>query len=196
MPRNDTLMPPPRRRRWLAPGRCRAGLAAAGVLLAVATLAAESIRVTPLARDDRLLVSFAMKDGFTDAVREAISSGLTTMFIYDVELRRSAAVWFDRTIAAATISASVRFDNLTRRYQVTRMLDGRVEDSRMVDDADVVEKLMTEFEKLALFSTGTLEPSAEYYVRVRARMRPRNALVFLPWDRASASGIGKFTFIP
>jgi hypothetical protein len=166
------------------------------VLLAVATLAAESIRVTPLARDDRLLVSFAMKDGFTDAVREAISSGLTTMFIYDVELRRSAAVWFDRTIAAATISASVRFDNLTRRYQVTRMLDGRVEDSRMVDDADVVEKLMTEFEKLALFSTGTLEPSAEYYVRVRARMRPRNALVFLPWDRASASGIGKFTFIP
>jgi protein-disulfide isomerase-like protein with CxxC motif len=159
--------------------------------------AALVLRVTPITRDGRVLVSFEMRDAFTHQVRAAIGSGLTTTFVYEAELRRAAPLWIDRTFATATVSASVRFDTLTRFYQVARMQDGRVAESQRTEDLQVVERLLTAFDGLALFSTAALEPNAEYYVRVRARTRPRNSSFLWPWgDRAAASGIAKFTFIP
>src|SRR5262249_51151941 len=83
------------------------------------------LSVTPIARDGQVLVSFDLSDGLTSDVRDAIQSGLSTTFAYDLELRRGPAGWFDRTLSAVSITATVRFDNLTRRYQMTRTIDGR-----------------------------------------------------------------------
>ena len=164
----------------------------------VAVFGARIIRVAPLARDGQILVSFEMADAFNDEIRAAIQSGLTTTFTYDVGLRRANTFWVDRTIASARLSAIVRYDNLTRRFQVSRLQDGRVEASRVLEDEAVVRRWMTEFERLPLFSMLALEANAEYYVRVRAQTRPRNNIFFFPWDweREAASGFAKFTFIP
>lgn len=158
---------------------------------------AQSIQVTPLQRDGHVLVSFTLADGFDADVRATIRSGLTTSFTYEVELRRGVTLWFDRTIAAAEVTASVRYDNLTRRYQVSRAVNGRLEaEPHVTDSEEVVRALMMAFDKLALFSTATLEANAEYYLRVRARTSPRNAWFFWPWGRHNASGRATFTFIP
>ena len=153
------------------------------------------ISVTPIARDGQVLVSFELSDGFTAEVRDAIQSGLPTTFAYELELRRGAATWFDRTVAALTITATVRFDNLTRRYQMSRSVDGRVEDARPTEDLDAVQRWMTRFERVPLSRTSTLEANGEYYVRVRAHTRPHNAWFFWPWDRGAVLGHAKFTFI-
>src|SRR5215204_5888262 len=58
---------------------------------------AQALRVVPLVRDDRVEVSFELRDGFTPDMRAAIHSGLTTTFTYTVDLRLEAAGWFDRT---------------------------------------------------------------------------------------------------
>src|SRR5574339_270700 len=88
-------------------------------------LAAQAIQVTPLVRDGRVYVSFKLSDAFdNEEIRAAIHSGLTITFVYDVDLRRSAAAWVDRTIDSATVSAGVQFDNLARRYHVTLRADG------------------------------------------------------------------------
>lgn len=177
--------------------RHRSAAAACAIALAASLLAAaQIIRVTPLARNGRILVSFELAGAFTEEIRAAILSGLPTMFTYDVELRRAMAFWFDRTLATATVSASVRYDNLRRSYRVSRMQDGRVEETRVIEDEDTVRQLMTAFEQLPLFSTTPLEPNGEYYVRVRAQTRPRNVWFFWPWDRATASASATFTFIP
>ncbi|HEY2905377.1 MAG TPA: DUF4390 domain-containing protein, partial [Vicinamibacterales bacterium] len=78
------------------------------------------LSVTPIATDGQVLVSFELSDGLTSEVQDAIQSGLATTFSYEVELRHGSAAWFDRTVAALTITATVRFDNLTRRYQMSR----------------------------------------------------------------------------
>ncbi len=178
--------------------RCRsivlAGLALGG--LGVTLGAVEISRVTPLIRDGQVLVSFQVDDAFTDELQEAIGSGLTTVFTFEVEVRRAASVWFDKTIASAAVSASVRYDNLTRRYQLSRTVDGRVEEASMTEDGEVVRQWMTAFERLPLFSATPLELNAEYYVRVRARTRPRSAWFLWPWDRVAASAVKTFTFIP
>ena len=158
---------------------------------------AQSIQVTPLQRDGQVLVSFALSDGFDEDVRAAVRSGLTTTFTYDVELRREASLWFDRTIEEAEVSAAVRYDNLTRRYQVSRMVNGRLEGTPVVTESeDVVRGLMTSFDKLALFTTGRLEANVEYYLRVRARTSPRSAWFIWPFGRHDAVGRAAFTFIP
>src|SRR3954451_7296016 len=96
------------------------------VLLAALAMAqgTQTLQVVPLPRDGEVLVSFKLDEALTDDIRAAIQSGLTVKFVYKVELRRSSAGWVDRTIASAVVGASVKFDNLTRRYSVTRTLGG------------------------------------------------------------------------
>ena len=152
------------------------------------------ISVTPIARDGQVLVSFDLSHGFMADVRDAIQAGLPTTFSYEVELRR-AAVLFDRTMASVTITATVRFDNLTRRYQMSRSIDGRVEDARPTEDPNAVKAWMTHVERIPVSTTSALETNGEYYVRVRAHARPRNAVFFWPWG-GTILGHAKFTFIP
>ena len=156
--------------------------------------AGPDLTVTPIARDGVLLVSFELTDGLTPDVRDAIQSGLPTTFSYEIDISRGTA-WFDRTIASVTITASVRFDNLTRRYQMSRTVDGRVEDARPTEDQEAVRRWMTQFERVPVSATAALEANGEYYVSVRALARPRVSWFVWPWERGSV-GNAKFTFLP
>ena len=158
--------------------------------------AEQTLRVVPLQRDGQLLVSFQLGNVFTDELKAALHSGLTVSFVYKIDLRRSGSVWLDRTIASAAVTASVKYDNLTRRYTVTRYTDARMEWAKGTDSEEVVRAwLTTDFERLPLFSNTRLEPNGEYYVRVRAHTTPRNATFLWPWDGHDVSALAKFTFI-
>ena len=168
------------------------------IVLAVLALegADASVQLSTVARDGRVFVSCALTDGLAADLDEAIQSGLATTFTYDAELRRPVSVWLDRSIASAIVATTVQRDTLTGRYQLSRSIDGRIEDSRVTDDKAVMKQFATAFDRLALFSTADLEPNTEYYVRVRIRTRPRVTWFFWPWDRPAATGLARFTFIP
>ena len=154
------------------------------------------VEVGVVARDGRVYVSSTASDGLMDDLDEAIQAGLATSVTYEAELRRPVGVWFDRTIASATVAATVQYDTLTRRYQLRRSVDGRLDDSKVSEDKAEARRFALKFDRLPLFSTGDLEPNAEYYVRVRVRTRPRVTFFFWPWGRDAASGLVRFTFIP
>lgn len=169
----------------------------AAFVLATATAAvchAQSVQVTPLAKDGRILVTLRMNDVFTDEVRAAMHSGLLITFVYDVELKRSTALWVDRTLATARVTATIEYDILTQRYIATRREDGRMESVMTIEREEAARTWLTEFDKLPLFSTGALEGNSEYYLRVRAHTTPRNASFVWPWDGGIA-GFTKFTFL-
>lgn len=162
--------------------------------LSAAILAAAGLRIVPLVRDDHVLVTFELADGFTEEVRAAIRSGLKTTFTYTVDLRLEVPVWIDRTIATTVVANSVEFDNLTRLHTVVRALDGKVEVMQVTDSEAAVRQLMTSFQRLPLFRTSILEPNREYYVRISATARPTNGAFLWPWG-SGTSGQAKFTFI-
>ncbi|HEY8549452.1 MAG TPA: DUF4390 domain-containing protein [Vicinamibacterales bacterium] len=171
-----------------------------GCAIALAPAAAAApdqvIEVTPQARDDIVLVSFSTNQAVTAAIAQAIESGLPTTFTYDVELRRHSAFWFDKLIASARIAVTVRYDALTRRYQVAVMQDGRVAESRTTDSAEQMRTWVSVFRALPLFTTRELRQQTQYYVRVRGRTTPRSTWSFWPWTRASAHGSAAFVFQP
>ena len=157
---------------------------------------AQLLQVTPLPRDGEVLISFKLDEPMTPDIKAAIQSGLTVRFTYKVELRRSSAAWFDRTISQATVGATVKYDNLTRRYSVSRTLDGRM------DWADTTQKedeawhwLTSDFVRMSLFRGVALEANAEYYIKVRANASPRNTSILWPWAADDAVGFAKFTFV-
>lgn len=156
----------------------------------------QKVQVVPLSHDGEIFVSFQFAETLTDEIRQAIHSGLTIRFEYTVDLRRSASVWFDRTIDSHKVTATVKYDTLTRRYQVSRIIDGRTEWADSTDSEDTAWKALTnDFARLALFHGLPLEANADYYVRVSAHTSPRNASFVWPWSAADAVGFAKFTFI-
>lgn len=161
---------------------------------ATGKVSAQTVQVTPLAKDGRILVTLRMTDVFTDDVRAAMHSGLRITFVYDIELKRSTALWVDRTLATATVTATIEYDNLTQRYLATRREDGRMDKVETLDREEAARAWLTEFEKLPLFNSGTLEGNSEYYLRVRAHTIPRNASFVWPWEGGIA-GLAKFTFL-
>jgi hypothetical protein len=151
-------------------------------------------RVVPIVREDRVYVTFVLADGFTEDVRAAIQSGLKTTFIYDVELRLDVPGWVDRTIGTSTITANVEYNNLLRRYTLTRVVDGRQDAQDQVDSEAKVRQWMTSLKDLPLFKTSLLELNREYYIRVRATARPSNGSLLWPFG-SGTSAMAKFTFI-
>lgn len=172
---------------WLV---CVAAVLAAGTVLR----AADSIRIVPLVHDDEVLVSVDFDDAYTSSVREAISSGLRTTISYDVELRMAVPLWVDRTVATAVVSTSDQYDNLTRRHTLLRTVDGHVEETSATEDEQVARRWLTTLSRVPLCRTSTLEATRDYYVRIRARVRPSG--MSLLGLASAAIGQAKFTYIP
>jgi Domain of unknown function (DUF4390) len=166
---------------------------AAVVACGIVVHAAESLRVTPTVRDDKVLVTFELADAYTDSVHEAIASGLRTTFTYDLELRTIVPAWVDRTVATVSVSTTDHYDNLTRKHTLTRSVDGRVEDVLVTDDEQKVKSWLTTWTRLPLCDTSRLDPTRDYYVRVTARTRQFASL--LGWGK-SVVGQAKFSFVP
>ena len=132
---------------------------------------ATGFRVVPVVRQDKVYVTFDLADGFTEDVRAAIQSGLKTTFTYDVELRLDVPGWVDRTIGTSTVTATVEYNNLLRRYTLTRVVDGRQDEQEQVDSEGKVRQWMTSLKALPLFDTQ--HPRSQSRVlRPRPRHRP------------------------
>lgn len=166
------------------------------VSVSVSVQAQDDVEVSTLAREDYLLVSLELPDAYSADVQEAVESGLETTFSFDVELRRAVAYWPDETVDRATISASVSLDGLTGRYRVVRIVNGELDDVRVVDQEGAARELVTTLERLPLFRTRELETNSDYGVRVRVDRQPRMSWFRWPWERAAALGRSSFTFLP
>jgi hypothetical protein len=163
------------------------------LLLAASTVRSEeTLRITPSVTDNRVVVSFELNDAYTDAVREAIASGLRTTFTYELELRTPA--WIDRTVGTTIVATTDQYDNLTRRHTLTRTVDGRVEAALVTEDDAVVKTWLTKWNRVPVADTAKLDPSRDYYVRVTTRARPLGGSML--GLTKTITGQVKFTFIP
>jgi len=164
-------------------------------LAAGAVLVAERwVRIVPIVSGGMVLVSAEITDAYSNEIRQEIASGLRTTFSYEIELRVVVPGWVDRTIATATVTTSDQYDNLTRRHTLSRLVDGRVEDSSVTDDDAVVRRWLTTLSRVPVCDTSKLDAARDYYVRVTARAKPRGTSI-IGWA-TTVVGQARFTFIP
>jgi len=171
-------------------------LASALTLVALGTVAqaAGTLRIVPIIRQEQVMVSIDLNDGYTDEVRQVISGGVRTTFTYDVELKMIVPAWVDRTIATAVVTTSDRYDTLTRLHHLSRTVDGRLAEELVTANEAAAKKWLTSLNGLVLCRTSRLDPHREYYVRISAGVRPPGATL-LGWA-SGVTNLAKFTFVP
>ena len=167
---------------------------AAMIALGTIVHAAGTLRIVPIVRDEQVMVSIDLDDGYTEEVREVINGGVRTTFTYDVDLKMIVPAWVDRTIASAVIATTDEYDTLTRRHNLSRTVDGRVVEAIETDNEAVARKWLTSLSGVVLCRTSRLDPHREYYVRISARVRPPGATL-LGWA-TGVTNLAKFTFVP
>lgn len=158
------------------------------LLAATVAVSANTMRITPVVADDKVMATFAVPSVFTPEVREAVQSGMAVTLTFTAELRRSSALWFDSTLASADVASSVKFDTLTSTYQVSKLRGGTVHWSQQTQKEEEMRLWMTEFERITLQDLRALSANGEYYIRVRARDSLPRGFSLWPFGRPEVSG--------
>jgi hypothetical protein len=153
------------------------------------------IRVTPVVADGQLLTSLVQPGAFTEDARAVVQSGLLLTFKFAIALRRPNGLWWDQTLREVAAAASVKFDNLTGSYLVSKSVDDHVVWSDRTMDLAQARAWMTTFERVPLGTGSSLEPNEEYYVHVRMWATPRRTFSLWPWRGDDGAGRAGFTNI-
>ena len=166
----------------------------AAVAIAIVTLSASDVKVTPVISDGKVFASFAAPAALSPDTFEMVKSGIQLTLTFVVELKRPST-FIDHTLGTATLASSVKYDTLTHVYQVSKQQDGRVIWSDRTEQEEEMRGWVTSFEKVRLEAGEPLEPNVDYYVQVRLRTTPKRAIVFWPFTRDDGIGRKDFTFI-
>ena len=153
------------------------------------------IRVTPLAAEGRLDVSFAAGAALGPDARAMVESGLLVTLSFAIDLKRPATGWWDRTVVSTVVSSTIKLDTLTGTYHVSRLQQGHGAWSERTREFAEARDWATSFERVPLADGEGLDPNAEYYIEVRMSASPRRTFSLWPFGSDGPTGRAAFTFI-
>ncbi len=172
------------------------GWALATLVMAGSGAAGEIQDLVPVIRDESIFVSFRVEGAFDERIARDVETGLEVTFRYNVQLKKVRSMWFDRLAASRQIRTTVVYDNRTKRYNLTRHVDGEIDRTEVVADIASMERFMTTFESLRLFDVSEITPNEEYHLRANGVMKDGNLLLLIPWDTGADWRHTRFTYLP
>ncbi len=112
---------------------------------------------------------------FTGKIREIILSGLDTVFIFEIRVRRRNDFWFNEIIFSREITHSIKYDTLKREYKVRLSeedLPGTgTPKENITRDFQQVKKWMTTLSNVRTVTSWAIKQGEQYVVEVRGRMK-------------------------
>jgi hypothetical protein len=129
-----------------------------------------------------LYLSFSITGAFTREIDELIHSGKEVVFIHRVEILRKRTIWFDRMVKKFNISCAVKYDNLTKKYDLKRTIGEEELEVKVTDLEIEMRKFMTHFEKLFLMERSDLPKTRKLVARVKSKLKNDFVFLFIPWD--------------
>jgi len=149
-----------------------------------------------LIKDKKIFLTFRMIDAFNEDIERSIASGLPVSFRYEVQLKKVRTIWFNQRVVTRRITNTVTYDNITKRYTLSRDIDGGIVATALVVDPDEMMRFMTVVSDLEVFDVSFLDPNSDYYLRVKGLVKERNLFLFVPWDQDSGWEKTYFTYLP
>jgi hypothetical protein len=158
------------------------GAAAAGLLavaLATPVAAAELRDLRPTVADGQVQVSFTLRGAFDQSLIDRIQSGLPTTFVYDFELLRDRAHWWDAELDSASLEVVAMYNAVSQEYLINFKKNGKLVESRLARTRADLEAAMTKFERVPLFPLDKVE-NTRLLIKGRAELGSRTLLSFIP----------------
>ena len=129
-------------------------------------------------RDD-LLVYFTVNNCFTPQMNTAIESGIDTTFNFYIKLYEKRTLMWDKLIAHAEVSHSIRYDQLKNVYEVK--LSEEYGKTRVLKRFDEARKLMAEVTALKLTPIQNLSKGGRYQVAMMAHLEKVKLPLYLDY---------------
>ncbi|MCZ6507646.1 MAG: DUF4390 domain-containing protein [Acidobacteria bacterium] len=152
------------------------------VALAASALSAEAhladVRVA--LENHQVVLSFELREAFSEKTLERIQTGLPTGFLYQFRLDRDRKRWFDASLATCDLQVVAMYNAVTGEYLVNYKLDGELIESRVVREKEDLELALTRFEGIAIFSLDDVASDDRLLVRVRADLGSKTGFLRLP----------------
>jgi hypothetical protein len=168
-------------KRWGVRERLGIGRAFAAALLIAAVLTAPGTATTAhgsgglrlhifnlALNSEDLSFDLVLEGAFGDRQEDELRDGFATNMTYTVELWRERGFWFDKLELTRTLTMKVTYDLWAEHYVVQFRRDRLAR----FDTIEEVEDAACRLERLNLIDANKLDPDEEYYIAVRARLRP------------------------
>ena len=153
------------------------------LLLLVAPARAEEPRIEGLhvtRQNGRILVSFELRNALDAEMRERVQSGLPTELSFTLRLERPRVWWFDKVFERTTLHVVAMYNAVTREYLVNYKLDGRLIESRVVNDLEALERALTLYHSLPAFELLEEASAPRLQLTVRADLGSKPFLFLFP----------------
>lgn len=124
--------------------------------------------------------SFRLVPGLPEELVERIESGLPTGLTYDFRLYIDHIRWFDNGVDDVQLHVVAMYNASTRDYLVNYKSDGKLTDSKVVRTLEELERVMTRFQRVPLFTLGDVDTERRLLLRARADLGSRTILSFIP----------------
>ncbi|HET57507.1 MAG TPA: DUF4390 domain-containing protein [Deltaproteobacteria bacterium] len=148
-------------------------LAAAVFAAGTAPVNAQQANITDVIvtnSEENVIVYLSLGNCFTPEMEEAVFAGITTTFIFTIELYRHRSIWFDKKISSVTIRHSMKYDNIKRTLFVSYSHRGVRGEPEQFTDFTKAQRAMTDLNGVPVAELADLDRGRRYYVRIRAEL--------------------------
>jgi hypothetical protein len=118
-------------------------------------------------RDD-LLFNFTLEGSFTEKLKEAIISGVPATFTFYISLHRIRNWWLDKKIANITLSHTIKYDNLKKKFTIKR--SWKEGEPIVTHSFSQAQKWMTSIDAFPVYPLRKLEKGRQYQIRAKAEV--------------------------
>ncbi|MBI3129103.1 MAG: DUF4390 domain-containing protein [Candidatus Tectomicrobia bacterium] len=122
-------------------------------------------------KSGQLMVFASLDDPFASPeLFEAVQSGVTTRFTFEVGLIRTRRFFYDSEIAARRVVHQVKYDTLKKAYAFLVQREPQEAIQRVTQNREEMADWMREINGLSMAPVRDLDLQSQYYIRIRARV--------------------------
>ena len=148
-------------------------------LLAAATATAAPIVVDTVLENGTLAVEFRLTEPLPDALEAALPSGAAVEVRYQVRVRSTRKLWWDRKVWTGEAVATAIFDPVIGRYDCDLVVDGVIVRSQEVETIDASRSWLSDPGRVR-FALPEELGTRSMWVRVRAVFSSSTKWLFFP----------------
>ncbi len=120
--------------------------------------------------EEEVVVYLSLENGFTPELEEAVLAGITTTFIFTIELYQQRTLWFNRQAAAIEARHSIKYDSVKRTLYVSYSYKGSQREPDQFTELSRAKRAMSDLSGIPVAELSRLERGRPYYIRARAKL--------------------------
>ncbi len=117
---------------------------------------------------DNLLLYLSVEGAFTEEMKKAVLSGVSTSFSFFISLNKVRTYWFDKEIADLTITHQIKYNSLKKEFTIRRSWE---DDKPLIAHSfSKARRLMSEVDSLEIVPLEILDKNQRYQIRAKAEL--------------------------